>query len=364
MDDAFVNGSFEFDEATLSPTYRLRLGVPGNSKAAAIAARLGLKPLLVERARSLVDASAGELEAVIGGLEARIGELAEQKEHFESESKKLAELEKVLRARENELGFEREKIRRDYAQQIEAEFKSTEAQLKGMIADLQRQPQMARAQKAREELETIKKDLGWLKPARNLKGGGNLNSGNLNSGGQAAGPQPSDFLYSGNQVLVTAFNKVGLIQDVSKNAAGQITQVTVSMGSMKMKLTPAEVTSLSGKARKAKLHEEGKRGHRLALESGAGVSIKDERHVYVRSQANTIDLRGKRVEEALSMVEQFVDSCATNRVTPFMVIHGHGTGAVKSAIRDFLGGMRYKGEFRPGENYEGGDGVTVVDLTG
>jgi DNA mismatch repair protein MutS2 len=365
MDDAFVNGSFEFDEATLSPTYRLRLGVPGNSKAAAIAARLGLKPTLVERARSLVDASAGELEAVIAGLEARIAELAEQKEQFESESLKLNELEQVLRARENELGFEKERIRRDFANEIEAEFKATEVKLKGMIAELQRQPQMARAQKAREELETIKKDLGWLKPSRSAK------AGLATVAAMPGGPAPADHLYIGNQVLVTAFNKVGLIADVVKNSDGQVSQLTVSMGSMKMKLGPDEVTSLSGKARKAKLHEEGKRSRRLALESGVGSqsgggpvrSVADERHVYVRSQANTIDLRGKRVEEALSMVEQFVDGCATNRITPFMIIHGHGTGAVKTAVRDFLSGMRYKGEYRPGENYEGGDGVTVVDLS-
>jgi len=83
----------------------------------------------------------------------------------------------------------------------------------------------------------------------------------------------------------------------------------------------------------------------------------------VRTQANTLDLRGKRVDEALGLLEQFVDECALNRVSPFMVIHGHGTGAIKSVVREYLSTMRYPGQFRPGEIYEGGDGVTVVDLT-
>ncbi|MBU6451550.1 MAG: Smr/MutS family protein [Cyanobacteria bacterium REEB67] len=379
MDEAFINGSFEFDEATLSPTYKLRLGVPGNSKAATIAARLGLKSELVARARALVDVSAGELEEVVARLDQRLAELALEKENYVRENEKLSEWQEVLSRREDELVFEREKIRKQYSAELEAQVKTTEAELKGLIAALQRQPQMAKAQKAREELEVIKKELGWLKPqvrpANRGRGAAPVAGPGGSGSAGAAGQSLLDQLQVGSSVLLRSLNKIGTVQEVIKNAAGQINQIVVSMGSMKIKVRPAEIEPISGKVKKSMLHEESKRSRRLALEKSSsldtpnykdGISLtgerKMERHTYVRSQANTLDLRGKRVEEALSLLEQFVDGCATNRITPFMVIHGHGTGAVKSAVRDYLGSMQYEGQYRPGENYEGGDGVTVVDL--
>jgi dsDNA-specific endonuclease/ATPase MutS2 len=190
---------------------------------------------------------------------------------------------------------------------------------------------------------------------------------------------------------VRSFNKIGSVQEVIKNPAGEITLVVVNLGSMKVKVNAseleAELEAVSGKVKKSMLHEERASRLRSSHKDGAGAgagndrAFKDrtdlkgarggaykqdgiqEKYLYVRTQANTLDLRGKRVEEALSLLEQFVDGCALGRVTPFMVIHGHGTGAVKSAVREYLGSMRYPGEFRPGEVYEGGDGVTVVDLT-
>jgi len=366
IDDGFINGSFEFDEATLSPTYRLRLGVPGSSKAATISARLGLKSTLVERARALVAAGSGELEEIVGRLDRRLSELQAEKEHYINESARLKEWESFLSGREGELAQEREKIRVEYAQSIEIQFKETENKLREMIASLQRQPQMARAQKAKEELETIKKDLGWLKGQNKAK---------------AKPPSAQDHIQVGNSVLVRSLNKIGTIQDIVKNPAGEVGQVVVTMGAMKVKVDAAELEAVSGKVKKSMLYEErarklrgapeGPKGHGRGYEADKKEYLgrsdparqAQERYLYVRTQVNTLDLRGKRVEEALSLLETFVDSCALGRITPFMVIHGHGTGAVKSAVRDYLASMSYPGEFRPGEVYEGGDGVTVVDLS-
>jgi DNA mismatch repair protein MutS2 len=82
----------------------------------------------------------------------------------------------------------------------------------------------------------------------------------------------------------------------------------------------------------------------------------------VRSDSNTIDLRGERVEAALLKLERFLDACLLNSVSPVMIIHGHGKGAVKEAVRDLLRDTNFVRKFRPGENYEGADGVTVADL--
>ena len=80
------------------------------------------------------------------------------------------------------------------------------------------------------------------------------------------------------------------------------------------------------------------------------------------SLSNTLDLRGYKVEEALDSLEFYLDKASLSNVSPVYIIHGHGTGALKSAVREFLSSSPYVKEFRPGEDGEGGDGVSVVDI--
>ena len=78
--------------------------------------------------------------------------------------------------------------------------------------------------------------------------------------------------------------------------------------------------------------------------------------------SNTLDLRGMRVEEALDELEVYLDKASLANLSPVYVIHGHGTGALKSAVRDFLSTSPYVAKFRVGEDTEGGDGVSVIDI--
>ena len=80
------------------------------------------------------------------------------------------------------------------------------------------------------------------------------------------------------------------------------------------------------------------------------------------AMSQTLDLRGYRVEEALDEVENYLDQASLANLTPVYIIHGHGTGALKQAVRDFLKTSPYVAKFRPGEDTEGGDGVSVVDI--
>ena len=78
--------------------------------------------------------------------------------------------------------------------------------------------------------------------------------------------------------------------------------------------------------------------------------------------SQTLDLRGYRVEEALDEVENYLDKASLANLSPVYIIHGHGTGALKQAVRDFLKTSPYVAKFRAGEDSEGGDGVSVVDI--
>ena len=123
----------------------------------------------------------------------------------------------------------------------------------------------------------------------------------------------------------------------------------VDMGAMKMKVKKDEL---------AVLDENYKEPTKVKI-PGASFN-KFELKRYEMSQ--TLDLRGYRVEEALDEVEAYLDKASLANLTPVYIIHGHGTGALKQAVRDFLSTSPYVAKFRPGESSEGGDGVCVVDI--
>ena len=100
----------------------------------------------------------------------------------------------------------------------------------------------------------------------------------------------------------------------------------------------------------------------IKREQKAKGTYKQNFEIERRSISQTLDLRGYRVEEALDEVEAYLDKASLVNLTPVTIIHGHGTGAMKAAVRDYLKTSPYVAKYRPGEDSEGGDGVSVVDL--
>ncbi len=345
----FVNGSFEFDEATLSPTYKLRLGVPGSSKANTIAQRLGLADAVVARARELTVASEHELEQIIENLNARLAQVHERQEQLSLLQENLDAKQAKLDQREEKLFLEQEKVRGRMASELEEELKAAREIMKEMIAGLQREPSIKAAQKTAAELETLKATVSFLQERQKII---------------PKGPDPN-VLTAGMTVRLKSLNSSGIVQEIiySDKQQLKIDRVMVQVGPLKVKVAPSDL-EIRGTA-KVKAHQPAN----LSLSSKAGAKKKsansiqyNDPAVFVRTQSNTIDLRGKRADDAYGLVEQFVDSCALNRVSPLMIIHGHGTGAIKSVVREFLSSCRYANRQRSGETYEGGDGVTIVEL--
>ena len=145
-------------------------------------------------------------------------------------------------------------------------------------------------------------------------------------------------------MIKTLNQKVKIVSLPDKNK-----RLFVDMGAMKMKVKKDEL---------AVLDENYKEPIKQKI---PGTSFKSfELKRYEISQ--TLDLRGYRVEEALDEVENYLDKASLANLTPVYIIHGHGTGALKQAVRDFLKTSPYVAKFRPGEDAEGGDGVAVVDI--
>jgi DNA mismatch repair protein MutS2 len=221
-----------------------------------------------------------------------------------------------------------------------------------LIADLQKAPSIAKAQRLQKDLEVIRKDLGWLEPQPVLEG-------------VAA-------LAVGQTVKVRSLNQKGIIEDLPEDRTARDAQATVRAGAFKIKVPLTDLMPLQQQGPAAKPQQQ-HRAARTQFKSGGGNRKSDpytrasaeaagELDVFVRTSRNTIDLRGQRVDEALQNLESFIDAAFLERMSPVMIIHGHGTGAVKSAVRKFLTESPYGASFRSGENYEGGDGVTVVQF--
>lgn len=338
----FVNGSLEFDETNLQPTYRLRLGVAGSSKGTAIALRLGLDKEVVERAHQLLAGREEEISQAMAELERRTQLVGDRENSLTVAENSLAQKEKEFDETSGQLLNQIEAKRAEYADELKAQFDSALNQIKNLTKELQATPSLKHAQEAREKIETIKKDLGWMKPPT-----------------PKSSKEPDNVeITEGQQVKVLSLNQVGIVESLAKNEADK-GLATVRLGNMRVKVALDELQPFSKTAQKKAHYKQHKSTSKPAERVRPSEKAMD---AFIRTSSNTLDLRGERVDAALAKLERFLDTLSVEGISPGMIIHGHGTGAVKSASRDFLSTCRYISNFRPGELYEGGDGVTIVTL--
>lgn len=336
----FGNASMEFDEKTLRPSYRMRPGIPGSSKAIAVAARLGLSEELVAAAKQTLANEKEDLEIKIDEIEKRLHAVAEREDRLAREKSEVEQLKKELLDRQNALEAQFKKSKAESASKFEQDYDAAKKLINELTAQLQKTPSLSQAQKAKEQLEILRKDLQWLSPDEYN--------------------EAQSKITQGQTVKVRSLNQIGHIEELPADGDEK---AVVRIGRMKVKVSMADLEPMKSTP-PAKSKQFGIMPSRHArtgsLNAKAQRAAQDP--VFVRTDFNTLDLRGLRVDEALQKVETFIDTGYLQHVSPLMIIHGHGTGAIKSAVRAFLSNCSYKNEFRPGETYEGGDGVTVVNF--
>lgn len=344
----FINGSFEFDEHELAPTYHLQIGIPGSSKAIEIAARLGMPPSLVAAARELAALGGNDAGQMMNELEKRLASLLQAE-------KEMAERQEMLRLREDQLaadrenlGSEREKLRSQLADRMREEFTQASDLVRSLIAELQKQPSIAKAQKIQSDLAALRAELKWL---------------------DAPAVQSVETAFAvGQKVRVLSLNQIGVIEALSSEGKtpGE-GQATVRAGALKIKVSVADLqllqqaahTAHAGANKQSATYKRFKQNP-VAHQHAPSRRSSDEADVFVRTDRNTLDLRGERVDDALARVEKFIDSAFVEQLSPVMIIHGHGTGQLRAAVRKFLSDSGYGAVWRPGESYEGGNGVSIV----
>jgi DNA mismatch repair protein MutS2 len=336
-DGRFANARVGFDAERLSPTFQLHLGSPGSSSALEVARRVGLPERVVERARASLGGRGGALGTALRALE-------EERARLEAERRALAGEREAARRREEAARDSEAAARRAekeaaarVASDLAAEVEAARDEVARLLAELQAAPTVRKATQAAATLES------WA---------GTLERSARAAEAQAeAGPEmlPAAELAPGTRVRVLSLGQEGEVLELPGDGP-----VLVRVGSLKVRRPLTDLLPLRGRARApAGLARPRAEQLEAASEARAEAPSHPERR---------LDVRGMRVEELLREVDRFLDRLTAAGEGECVVLHGHGTGALKQALRDHLGASPYVSSFRAGDRHEGGDAVTVVLL--
>ena len=337
-DPRFAPASVGFDVERLAPTYTLKLGEVGASSAIAIARRVGLSEQLCARAREILGGGGSTLSEAVQKLDEERQVAARAREELEDLRAQLQEERAALQREREQLRALEQQTRAAARAELVADFAQKRAGIAALIAQLQAAPAMAQAIEAQRALEQAEADEGRAQVREE-------------EAPPAAEPAPGA-IAQGARVRHLRLGSEGVVLEI----AG--TQATVQLGALRTKVSLDDLVAVTG-ARKA-LAQPGFRKTR-AEKLGRGEAA---RAAPVEVRIPLVDVRGQRVDEALRSLELSLDRHLRAGEETVQVLHGHGSGALKAAVREHLGRSPYVLKARSAESHEGGDGVTVVTLRG
>ncbi len=327
----FKNASVEFNTETLKPTYKLLIGIPGLSNAISIASNLGLDKDIVDKVKTTLVTQKDPTVAVVEKLQETHQELSKNLEQAQELKESSLEIKKEYEENLNKVKKDKTKTLKNIKNKFDAEIMEARGEIKQILDELRKEKSEKIARRAYSRLAKLED--------------GFRDEVNKFSEKQQYLEIDWDKVVVGDVVMLKNMHqKVTVLTLPDKNK-----RVFVDMGSMKMKVKKDEL---------AVLDENYKAPKKVQI---PGTSFK-KFELRRMAMSQTLDLRGYRVEDALDEVESYLDQASLANLTPVYIIHGHGTGALKQAVRDFLKTSPYVAKFRPGEDSEGGDGVSVVDI--
>ena len=325
--EGVVNASVEFDIETLSPTYKLLIGVPGRSNAFEISKRLGLSAEVIERAKGYIGSETNKVENMIASLEDSRRQSEHELEEAEELRKEAQKLHKELQSQIIEFNEKRDKLYEKAEEKAQATVKAASEEAEKIISDLRKMSQKNHALVKEHELIEARKRLEDAVPTLEK------------SKKKPAVPKKQErTLQAGDEVKVLSWGQKGtLVERVSNN------EWQVQMGIMKMKVKEKDLEYISSPKP-------------VETKPLATVKGKDY-HVNLE-----LDLRGERYENALIRVEKYIDDALLANYPRVSIIHGKGTGALRKGVQEYLKNHRSVKNIRFGEASEGGSGVTVVEF--
>lgn len=326
----FKNASVEFNTTTLKPTYKLLIGIPGLSNAIAIATNLGLDKDLTEKAKEIVVSTKDPSILVVEKLQETQAKLAQNLEEAEELKETSESLKSEYEDSLAQIKKDKKKTVKIIKDKFDRELLEVKAEIKNILEELRREKSEKIARRSYARLaQTEQKFRGKLSEYDEKQQYEEINWTNVKTG---------------EKLLLKEMNQpVTLLSLPDKNE-----NVLVQMGNFKTKIKKEKLAPYDASyERKENVYRP---------------SSLNKFELRKASVSNTLDLRGYKVEDALDSLEFYLDKASLANLACVTVIHGHGTGALKSAVRDFLSTSPYVAKYRPGEDSEGGDGVSVVDI--
>ena len=327
------NACCEFDVATLSPTYRLLIGVPGKSNAFAISQKLGLPEFIIKDAHKNMDQADQDFEDLLSNLESSRKTIETEREEIEKYKEEVAALKKQLEVKQENLTQQKERILREANEQARSILQDAKDFADKTIRDMNKMAAGNISGKAMEQQRSaVREKLN--KVSGNLTLGGNGRKTNL----KASDIKPGD------SVMVRSMGIKGIVAS-PVDAKGNL---MVQMGILKSRVSIKDLELLDEEVIKAP----------TLNKTGAG-KIKMSKSADISTSLNII---GKTVDEALPEVDKYLDDAYLAHLKQVTIIHGRGTGALKNAVHQKLRKTGHVKSYRLGEFGEGGIGVTVVEF--
>ncbi|HEX8463223.1 MAG TPA: endonuclease MutS2 [Abditibacterium sp.] len=334
----FENASVEFDPISLRPTYHLRIGVPGASNALDIAARLGMPPELVQRARRYLGREHGEIESATQQLDATQRELSRQAEEVKSQREEVERLRRDYESRikrvEQERDRELDRARRDAKQIVETASKEANAALRELRSAAQgNRSENKGTEAARGRLRNLGEKV-------NAFGDGEAQKTPIQP--QIPTSEPSEKTLSIGQIKVGQIVKLKSLDREGEVLRIENNRIEVRVGAMKIEVKAAdlEATNHFGQVR--------------------GVGTIQARKAWMVPPE--LKLIGYDTVSAIEELEKYLDDAILAGMKSVRIVHGRGSGALRTAVHRFLKSHRAALDFELATQNEGGEGATVVNL--
>ena len=328
------NACCEFDVTTLRPTYRLLIGIPGKSNAFAISARLGLSEKIIEDARHRVTSDAQAFEDVLSDLEKTRVELEQEHAEISQNRKEIAQLKRQLREKSEKLDSSKERILAN----ANAEASNILAQAKEYADEtIRKYTKWAKSDKHIREMEA---ERAKLREQINEKESSKPKSVPKK---KTAKINPSDLMI-GSDVRILSLNSAGTVSTLP-NEKGEL---FVQAGLLRTKVNLSDIELIKQPEQKQTTKKKSGSGH-IRMDKASNIH-------------QEINLIGMTVDEAMPVLGKYLDDAYLAHMAQVTVIHGRGTGALRTAVHNHLKRTKYVKSFRLGEFGEGDMGVTIVEF--
>lgn len=324
--DFATNASVEFDVETLSPTYRLLIGVPGRSNAFAISRRLGLSEAVIEDARSLVDTESADLNDMISSLEEKRKAAELEYEEAYQMSRDAEKLQKDLQKEIIAYHDQKDKLLEKANEKAAGVIEKAEVEAEAIIQELRQMQLQGAAGLKEHELIEMRSRLNQVKPKT------------IQKKVVHDVPKVAHTFAQGDQVRILSLGQKGVLLNRVNSK-----EWNVQIGIIKTKVKEADLEYMKPEQPKKLRHV---------------TTVKSDNSV----TKTELDLRGVRYEDALQQVDKYIDAALLAGYHQVSIIHGKGTGALRQGVTEFLKHHRMVKSIRFGAAAEGGNGVTIAEL--